>query len=158
MKLLGILGLISAFGLSTAAPAIAHGCCHHDHHCDDCWDCGHYSRQSPPPKRSFGEPSGATTALQTLEGNITEVVYLPGATADAGLVEIRLQSSGQSRLVRLAPAGFLKSSGILLREGDVVTVKGYPVSGMEGDLVVATEVHKGDRTLSLRDSNGRPGW
>ena len=93
-----------------------------------------------------------------MEGKIAEVVYLPGATADTGLVEIRLQSSGQIKLIRLAPAGFLKESGLLLREGDTVTVRGFPVSGMEGDLIVATEIHKGERTLSLRDANGRPAW
>jgi hypothetical protein len=84
--------------------------------------------------------------LQTLEGKITEVDYLPGATAD------------QTKLVRLAPAGFLKQSGILLREGDTVTVKGFPVSGMEGDLIVAAEVHKGEKSVSLRDTSGRPAW
>ena len=158
MKFLGIVSLISAFGLFSAIPATGQGCCHHDHHCDDCWDCGHYSRQSPQASRRLGAPSGATAALQTMEGKIAEVVYLPGATADTGLVEIRLQSSGQIKLIRLAPAGFLKESGLLLREGDTVTVRGFPVSGMEGDLIVATEIHKGERTLSLRDANGRPAW
>ena len=158
MKVLGVLGAITAFGFFTAVPAAGHGCCQHDHHCDDCWDCGHYSRQQAPPTRSFVEPSFATPTLQALEGKVTEVVYLPGATPDTGSVEIRLQSSGQSRLIRLAPAGFLKQSGLLLREGDTVMVKGFLVSGMEGDLIVATEVRKGEKTVSLRDTNGRPAW
>ena len=89
MKLFGIVGVISAFALFSAVPAAGHGCCHHDHQCGDCGDCGHYSRQSqsqsqsqsPQPSRGFGAPSGATAALQTLEGKIAEVVYLPGATA-----------------------------------------------------------------------------
>ena len=85
-------------------------------------------------------------------------VYLPGATPDSGMVEVRLQSAGQSQLVRLAPVGFLKQSGLLLREGDTVTVKGFPVAGMEGDLLIATELHKGEKTLSLRDTRGRPAW
>ena len=96
--------------------------------------------------------------MQTLEGKIAEVVYLPGATENSGLVEIRLQSSTQNRLVRLAPTGFLKSSGLVLREGDAVTVKGFPVSGMEGDLIVATEIRKGDKSISFRDESGRPIW
>ena len=96
--------------------------------------------------------------MRTAEGKITEVVYLPGATPDSSMVEVRLQSAGQSQLVRLAPVGFLKQSGLLLREGDTVTVKGFPVAGMEGDLLVATELHKGEKTLSLRDTRGRPAW
>lgn len=96
--------------------------------------------------------------MRTVEGRITEVVYLPGATPDSGLVEVNMQSAGQTQLIRLAPAGFLRQSGLLLREGDTVIVKGFPVAGMEGDLLVATELHKGDKTLSLRDTRGRPAW
>jgi hypothetical protein len=74
------------------------------------------------------------------------------------MVEIRLQAAGQARVVRLAPSGFLKQGGLLLREGDTVKVKGYHVDSMEGDLLVATEIYKGDKSLSLRDSRGRPAW
>jgi F420-0:gamma-glutamyl ligase len=96
--------------------------------------------------------------LQTAPGTITEVEYLPGATPDSSMVEIHLQSAGQSRLVRLAPVGFLKQSGLLLREGDSVSVTGFLVAGMEGDLLVATEIHKGEKALRLRDTRGRPAW
>jgi hypothetical protein len=96
--------------------------------------------------------------MGTAEGKITEVVYLPGATPDSGMVEIRLQSAGQSQLIRLAPVGFLKQSGLLLREGDTVSIKGFPIAGMERDLLVATELHKGDKTLSLCNTLGRPTW
>ena len=96
--------------------------------------------------------------MRAAESKITEVVYLPGATPDSSMVEVRLQSAGQSQLVRIAPVGFLKQSGLLLREGDTVIVKGFPVAGMEGDLLIATEVHKGEKILSLRDPRGRPAW
>jgi hypothetical protein len=93
-----------------------------------------------------------------MDGKITEIIYLPGATPGSGMVEVRLQSGGQSELIRLAPSGYLKQSGMLLREGDTVTLKGFPVTGMEGDLIVATEVHKGDKSLPLRDTRGQPKW
>ena len=158
MKFLGILAVISVFGFFTAVPASGQACCHHGHHCDDCGACDHSARRNASSSRDYVEPSRATAALQTLDGQIREVVYLPGATSDTAFVEIRLESAGQTRLIRLAPTGFLKGGGILLREGDTVTVKGFPVSGMEGNLVVATLVQKGDHTLPLRDGNGRPAW
>jgi hypothetical protein len=74
------------------------------------------------------------------------------------MVEVPLQTAGQFQLIRLAPVGYLKQSGLVLREGDTLTVKGFRVAGMEGDLLVATEIHKGEKTLSLRDSRGRPVW
>lgn len=158
MKFLGVLGIISAFSFFAAVPARGQSCCHHGHHSDDCWDCGYYALQNQPAGRSSAAPSGTAATIRIVDGKIAEVVYLPGATSDTASVEIRLQASEQSRLVRLAPTGFLKGSGLLLREGDAVTVKGFAVSGMEGDLIVATEIRKGEKTVSLRDASGRPAW
>jgi hypothetical protein len=107
------------------------------------------------PFRGSGAPDAA---LRTVEGRITEVIYLPGSTPGKGMVEIRLQSAGQTELVRLAPTGFLKQVGLRLREQETVTVKGFPASGMEGDLLLASEIRSGDQTLVLRDGRGLPAW
>jgi len=157
MKLLGIIGAMSMLGWWGAIPAAAQGCCHHNHQYGDCSDCAHHGYSAPQARRGPA-PSGETANLQTVDGKVAEVVYLAGATADSGMVEVRVQAGGQAKLIRLGPSGFLKQGGLLLREGDAVVVKGFPVSGMEGDLVVATEVRKGDVTLSLRDTQGRPAW
>ena len=45
-----------------------------------------------------------------------------------------------------------------LKEGDPVTVSGFRVSTMEGELLVATEVRKGDKRVLLRSPRGRPVW
>ena len=86
------------------------------------------------------------------------MIYLPGSAPDNGMVEIRLQSAAQMHLVRLAPTGFLKQGGLRLREGETVTVKGFAVAGMEGDIFVAGEIRAGDKTLTLRDARGLPAW
>jgi len=160
MKWFGILGAISLFSWFGVAPAAGQGCCHRGHHYEDCWDCGHCWHQGSPASRQFSGPASSTgTAnVQSVEGKIAEVVYLPGVTADSGMVELRLQSGGQTNLIRLAPSGFLKQGGLVLREGDTVSVKGFAVAGMEGDLIVASEVHMGDKSLSLRDMRGQPAW
>ena len=160
MKTRGVLAIILITCWFGIVPATAHDCCHHDQHYADCNDCNHdcdHGGQSGHHYCPWASSSGATD-LRTAEGKITEVVYLPGATPDGGMVEVRLQSAGQNQLIRLAPVGFLKQSGLLLREGDTVTVKGFPVTGMEGDLLVATELRKGEKTLSVRDPRGRPAW
>ena len=151
---------IGCFGM---APAVGLDCCHHGDHCDDC-DTHHGAYSADCCRRGqgsghwHGTASGASAHLQTTEGKIAEIEYLPGATPDSGMVEVHLQSAGPFQLIRLAPVGYLKQSGLVLREGDTLTVKGFRVAGMEGDLWVATEIHKGEKTLSLRDSRGRPAW
>lgn len=152
MKRFGWIGTVSLFcwfGIQTAG---AHDCDHHGHYYQD--DCHGYDRVYD---HSYSSPSG-TADLRTLEGRIGEVVYLPGPTPDSGMVEIRVVSGNQTTLVRLAPSGFLKQSGMTLREGESVTVKGFSVAGMEGDFVVATEIHEGGRVLNLRDARGRSAW
>jgi len=154
MKVRGVLASILFIGWFGIAPVVAGGCCHHSYHCDDC-DTNHSSYSDDYCNHGQGSShcrwasSGVAADLQTAEGRIAEIEYLPGTTSDSGMVEIHLQSAGHAQLVRLAPVGYLKQSGLVLREGDILTVKGFPVSGMDGDLLVATEIHKGDTTLSL---------
>lgn len=145
------------------APAAAYGCCHHNHHCGDCADCDDCAHDCYQGAQGYGHcgalaPSSGTADLQTAQGKLAEVDYLPGQAADSGIVEFRLQSAGQTQLIRLAPAGFLKQSGLLLKEGDDVSIKGFVVAGMEGNILVAAEIHMGDKTVSLRDARRRPAW
>ena len=147
--------LVGFFGV---APLIGHDCDHHAHHYDDCGDCDHHYYSGPQARRQGWDSQGTTETLQTLQGKIVEVIYLPGSAADNGMVEIRVQSAGQTKLIRLAPSGFLKHGGWRCREGDAVSVTGFAVSGMEEELIVAIDVHVGDRVLSLRGPRGRPAW
>ena len=158
MKLAGMIGVVSVFAWLSGMPAAAHDCWHHNYDDHGCWDCGHHGYGYLPPARNWQAPAGEVPNLQTVEGKIEEVVYLPGATADTGMVEIRMQTAGQVKVVRLAPVGFLKKGGLHLREGDTVVAKGFSVTTMDGDLLVATEVRQGGTTLSLRDAQGRPAW
>ena len=162
MKLRVLLGIVFLIGCLSGVRVAAQCCHHHGHHCGDCVDCDdcdHHCYSTSQSSRSDNwAPSNKAAVSEATEGKIAEVIYLPGTTEDSGMVEIRLQSAGQARVVRLAPSGFLKQGGLLLREGDTVKVKAYPVASMEGDLLVATEIYKGDKSLSLRDSRGRPAW
>lgn len=160
MKLRGILAIILLMGWCGLLPAYADDCCHHGNHRADCGDydadCCHRG-QGNGHCRGWA-PSNGVADLQTTEGRVTEIDYLPGATPGSGMVEVHLQSAGHSQLVRLAPVRFLKQGGLTLREGDTVTLKGFLVTGMEGDLLVATEIRKGEKRLTLRDALGHPTW
>ena len=162
MYRLGFLGALSVFCWLAAGSAAAHDCDHHGHHYyyyyDDCWGNGPNYRQDNGRQYTNGPTPAAVMDQRTFEGRIAEVVYLPGATPETAMVEIRLQAGSQTTLVRLAPSGFLRQSGMLLREGETITVRGYSVAGLEGDLIVATEIRHGDKTLNLRDSRGRSAW
>ena len=148
-------------------PGYGHGCCHHegcgydcrDHSCCGCGSSSSATRRSDPPPRSeesWGSTSPANA--QTHDGNVAEVNYLPGATPDTAMVELRLLAGTTNILVRLGPAGFLKQNQLSLKEGDAITVTGYRVSAGDGELLVATEVSKQGKTVRFRDRWGRPAW
>jgi hypothetical protein len=157
MNARAIISVIPLIVLFSGLPAAGHDCGYYDHHHGDCWDCDH-QHQGRPWSRQGWDSQGTVAAVRTVEGKIVEVIYLPGAATDTGMVEIRVQSSGLTKLIRLAPSGFLKQGGLSLREGDAVSLTGFAVTGMDGDLIVATEIRSGDRVLPLRDTRGRPAW
>jgi hypothetical protein len=131
-------------------PAAGHDCWG-DHHGGDGWYCGRCGSRGDRQSQGSVSPSYAAPASRVVDGKISEIIYLPGPTADSAM-------GGRAALVRLAPVGLLKQSQLALREGDTVSVTGFEVSGMEGDLVVATEIRKGDQRVVLRDPRGQPVW
>jgi hypothetical protein len=141
--------LLSLFGFTQLG--FAHDCDHHYHH--GYAGCSNYGRCS----EATGNRAGPANQ-RTLEGTISEVIYLAGADPEVAMVEIRLQSGGQVNLVRLAPSGYLNRGGVRIREGEPLSVRGFGVSGVDGDLTVAFDIRQGPRNLSLRDSRGRPVW
>jgi hypothetical protein len=159
MKHLALLSAISLLFWFGIEPARARDCDHHGHYYhDDCWRYEHSYTQGMCRQSPYVPAPGEGVDVRTMEGRIGEIIYLPGPTAESGMVEIRLLNGSQMTLVRLAPVGYLKQGGMVLREGETVSVKGFPVSPMEGSVVVATEIHQGDRTLNLRDRRGRSAW
>ena len=139
------------------SPAAGHDCCG-DHHCGDGWNCDRHGSRGALQTQGSVSPPYAAAASRVVDGKISEIIYLAGPTADTAVVEARVFANGRAALVRLAPVGLLKQRQLALREGDTVSVTGFEVSGMEGDLVVATEIRKGDQRVVLRDPRGQPVW
>ena len=102
--------------------------------------------------------SNPAANLKTVTGKILEIMYLPGDSPDTGMVDLRIQTSAGPGLVRLAPSGFLKHGGLRVQEGDSVTFKVFTVTGMAGDVMVATEIQRKGTELRLRGSSGEPLW
>lgn len=157
MKYLSLLGtacLFSWFGANVAHAHCGHSCHHYSDYGPDCgYHCG------PGGARGTGTAMPDRSGKQaTVEGKITEIVYLPGRSPENSMVEVLVESGGQSHLARLAPSGVLRQSGLALREGETITIRGFAVAGLEGDLTVATRISQGSKIAILRDNRGRPIW
>ena len=160
MKLPLFLGICAlACGVGSGA-AFGHDGCHHGHGYGyyGCDHCGSPMNSPSAGQSREGGPASRAVNSRPLEGKIVEVIYLPGTTPESGMVDVRVQTGNSVNLVRLAPSGFLKQSGLRLQEGDSVTVEAFPVAAMRGDLMVATKVQGNGLEVRLRDSSGQPLW
>jgi hypothetical protein len=57
----------------------------------------------------------------------------------------------------LAPKGYMATQGLVITPKDRVTVTGSLLSVLNKPFILAMEV-EGDRTMKLREANGRPAW
>jgi len=137
--------------LLPAVPAAAQDCQGYGHHHGghDCWDCGRIGQQNAPNVRQSSAP------LESLKGTIAEIHRPAVAT---GVVEAWLKTSGNTVLVRLGPADFLRQNGLNLTEGGPMAVKGYRAAASDEDMVIVTEIESGGKAVLLRNGRGRPLW
>ena len=167
MKKIITAGFILLFMSLSLPDSWSHGCRRNceSNCCGGGWCGGGGGRfvpgQAAPSSRLQSENQPSPVPLHdqfSEEGKITEVNYLPAVNADAAMVEIRLLAGKQEKLVRLAPVGFLNQNELSLKEGDTITVKGYPVATRDGELLVASQVQKDGKVLVLRSFRGKTMW
>jgi hypothetical protein len=96
--------------------------------------------------------------LKRYKGEVTKVIRRPRRSGANAMIDVLLRCGREEVLVRLAPLDFLEQKRFLVVEGDVLTLRAYPMTTVDGKLLVATEVVKSGVTLRLRNSPGRPAW
>jgi hypothetical protein len=73
-------------------------------------------------------------------------------------VHLLVETDDGEREVHLGPTAFLSEQGVAFADGDLVEITGSRVTCGGSDAVLAREVKKGDKTLTLRDTTGAPAW
>ena len=89
-----------------------------------------------------------------------EVVRVERAFAGSGqdyCVHALLKTTKGQVTTILAPQGYMKEQGLAIAPKDRVTVTGSFISVLGKPFLLAMEV-TGDRTMKLREANGRPAW
>lgn len=96
----------------------------------------------------------------TLEGRVRDIASAAGCPGTGcGLLSIDVKSKdGEDVRVYAAPAWFLREKGMNFALGDDVTVSGHYVSESDHSTMLASDLAKGGKKVSLRDDAGRPKW
>jgi hypothetical protein len=92
-----------------------------------------------------------------LSGEVVRVAYAPSGSGADYCVQAVLRTPEGDISVILAPKGYMAEKGLTIAPKDRVTVTGSLISVINKPFLLVTEV-AGDRTMKLREANGRPVW
>ena len=95
----------------------------------------------------------------TLKGTVEELAQVEGCCPGGGTgTHLTLKSDATSLEIHLGPSSFLAERKFELAKGDVIEITGSKVKCMGEDVLLAREVKKGDKVLTLRNKQGVPEW
>ncbi len=112
------------------------------------------SGQGPGSHKGMGMYNPA--AEITLNGTIEAVNA--GARGQMMGTHLTVKTAEGSQEVVLGPSQFIASKNFSFAKGDSIAVTGSKTTMGGGEFVIAREVVKDGKTLTLRDKTGRPEW
>jgi hypothetical protein len=96
--------------------------------------------------------------VSTVRGTASAVTVVPGRGGRTGGTHVILESAERTVDVRLGPAWFLEREGVPIVKGDAIEVTGSVVGSDDDAFLIARELKKGGKVVTLRDENGVPLW
>lgn len=96
--------------------------------------------------------------VATRVGTVLKVEPFQRISGSRHGIRVRFRSGDDHFYTYLGPVRYLEREGLELKSGDKVTVAGSVLNGDGRKVIIASQVIKGDTTVTLRDEDGRPTW
>ncbi len=113
----------------------------------------------PRGGRGMGMPNYNKATEVTVTGTIEEVQSMQAHMPGMGMgVHLTLKTDSGTFDVHVGPANWLKTNTVEFVKGDRIEVVGSSVDFNGQQALIAREITKGDRKITLRDANGIPVW
>jgi hypothetical protein len=112
-------------------------------------------------QRGMGQGAGRMydpATETTVKGTVEEVKQIPGQRGGASGTHLIVKTDKETLEVHLGPTAFLEKEKFTFAKGDQIEVTGSKVKIGAADALLAREVKKGDKTLTLRNAQGIPVW
>ena len=110
------------------------------------------SAQSPGNRSRLYDPATETT----IKGNVDRVTQ-PSRGRMSG-THLFVKTDAMTMEVALGPSVFISDKSFSFAKGDAVEVTGSKVTLSGKEYIIAREIVKDGKTLTLRDKNGIPAW
>lgn len=93
----------------------------------------------------------------TVKGTVEKVTEIPGRRGWNG-THLSLQTDNQTYDVHVGPSDYVAKNGFMFSTGNQIEVTGSKVKINCADAIIAREIKKEDKVLTLRDGQGIPKW
>lgn len=109
--------------------------------------------QGPGPRGRLYDPATETT----ISGTVDKVTTVDRGGTWQG-VHLSLKSGEETYDVHAGPSAFISNKGFTFAAGDKVEVLGSKVTLNNAPALIAREIRKNGKSITLRDSSGIPLW
>jgi hypothetical protein len=99
------------------------------------------------------DPSTETT----VKGMVEKVLEVPGRQGWNG-IHLTLRVDNQTYDVHVGPSDYVSKNGFTFSDKDQIEVTGSKIKVGGTDTIIAREIKRGDKVLTLRNSQGIPMW
>jgi DNA/RNA endonuclease YhcR with UshA esterase domain len=93
----------------------------------------------------------------TVQGTVEEVMQTTGQHGWSG-IHVSLKSNQGMYDVHVGPASYLSAQQFTISKGDSLEVTGSRTKMNNKDVLIARQITKEGKTLTLRDAQGYPKW
>ena len=109
--------------------------------------------QGPRKAAPVYDPS----TVVTVQGTVEAVKQITGPRGWAG-THLTLKTESGTVDVHVGPSWFLKQKDLSFAKGDQIEVTGSKVKFENAEALLAREIKKGEKTITLRNAQGIPVW
>jgi hypothetical protein len=96
--------------------------------------------------------------IETISGKIVSIDRMVPMRRMSQGVHLMVQTGKENISVHLGPEWYITNQDMQLQVNDRVEIKGSKVTFDGKPTIIAAQIKKGDKILTLRDNNGLPLW
>lgn len=114
-----------------------------------------YAQQNQQQNRTM--PRYDTSTEVTAKG-VVESVDSPTGRMGWNGTHLVVKFDAETLPVHVGPSAYVEQKGFSFVQGDQIEITGSKIKFEGNDVIVAREIRKGDKVLTLRNKQGIPAW